>query len=242
MASDADDFNKNIENLKDSVKKSFANIYASLKARELKTLRQLDAISKQCQDNKDLKQNCVQNIQISYENESTLLHNISNYGAINLEKLNFDSSIFTLEDYISPNDDHLYSYKCIEDLANENDLEAIEEAALKQITSTEDCVCYVNVRSEDVAKKFRHVDICAQVPPSIDSSIISSEESTEPLCSKDSLSITESKDEERSESSDNDEVKKMKPTDEWLNSIKSQTETEPTQVTDVMEHSTIVCS
>lgn len=219
------------------VRKSFARIYASLKARELKTLRQLDVIHKQCQDDKDLKRNCVQNIEINYENESVLLDNISKYGVIDFEKLNFDSSTFTLEDYISPDDDHMYLYKTIEDVTKEegiNDIEAIQEAALKEVTSTENCVCVVNIHTEDVSKKFRNLD-AIEIPmqvvsdKAIESNLIDNKDCIDTL------------EDERSECSDS-EMKKINPTDDWLNSIKNQTETEPTQVTDVMEHSTITCS
>ncbi|XP_075970915.1 uncharacterized protein LOC142973191 [Anticarsia gemmatalis] len=238
MASESDEFDKNIENLKSNVKQCFARVYANLKARELKTLRQLDAIRKQCQDDKDLKRNCVQNIRICFDNESTLLDNVSSYGVIDFEKLNFDSNTFTLEDYVSPEDDHMYSYKTIEELTKEvknEDLEAIEEAALKQITSTENCVCYVNIRSGEVSKQFRDVETNEAVvevvengPNSLNNIVTECTESRE------------STEDEKSDSSDTD-TKKIDPTDDWLNSIKSQTETEPSQVTDVMEHSTIAC-
>ncbi|CAK1604537.1 unnamed protein product [Parnassius mnemosyne] len=230
MACDLDDFEKNIENLRSIVRKSFARIYASLKARELKTLRQLDAIGKQCQDDNDLKKNCIQNIDINYDNESVLLENINKFGVIDFEKFNFDSNIFTLEDYISPNDDHMYLYKTIEDVTKEEDtynLEAIEEAALKEVTSTENCVCFVNVHTEDVSKKFRNLDalpILVEIDKNLQPSVYNENE-----CS-------ESPEDIKSDSSDS-EVKKINPTDDWLNTIKSQTEIEPTQVTDVMEHS-----
>ncbi|XP_063379529.1 uncharacterized protein LOC134666310 [Cydia fagiglandana] len=233
MASDPDDFDQNIENLKATVKQSFARIYASLKARELKTLRQLDAIRKQCQNDNDLKRNCVQNIHISYDNESTLLENVSDYGVIDLEKLNFDNSIFTLEEYVSPNDDHMYSYKTIEELNKEKDENlAIEEAALRQLTRTENCVCYVNIRTEEVSKQFREVIIDpAPVKPA-----------QEPECVENKEAISENVTEDEKSDSSDPEVVKIDPTDDWLNSIKSQTETEPSQVSDVMEHSTITCS
>ncbi|CAH2232607.1 jg14801 [Pararge aegeria aegeria] len=143
MSGNPDDLEQNIETLKTSVRKSFARIYASLKARELKTLRQLDAIRKQCQDNKELEINCVQNINICYSDQSTLLDIVSNYGVIDFERLSFDSSTFILEDYISPNDDHMYSYKTIEEITENEDVGAIEEAALKQITDTDDCDQYL---------------------------------------------------------------------------------------------------
>lgn len=215
------------------MRRSFALIYATLKARELKTLRQLDAISKQCLNDKD-----VHNINISYENEATLLDNINNYGVIDLEKLNFDNNTFVIEDYICPNDDHLCSYKCIEDLTkDEPDLNAIEEAALKQITSTNDCVCTVHIRPEDVSRNFRE-ETRSQVKSACNSSCNVS-------------NVIEDNIEQPLESatkvvSENDDsildMKKIEPTDEWLNSIKNQTETEPTQTNDLMEHSTIVCS
>ncbi|CAH0700188.1 unnamed protein product [Spodoptera exigua] len=243
MASDSDDFDKNIENLKSSVRASFARVYATLKARELKTLRQLDAISKQCQDDKDLKRNCVQNIHICFNNESTLLENVSNYGVIDFEKLNFDSNTFTLEDYVNPEDDHMYSYKTIEEVTKEvgekeADIEAIEEAALKQITATENCVCYVNIKSEEVSKKFRNLEISSSpVKLSESETNHSSFDNNEIECLNCPESIVE---DNESDSSDAD-VKKIDPTDDWLNSIKGQTETEPSQITDVMEHSTIAC-
>lgn len=219
------------------MKKSFARIYAALKARELKTLRQLDALRKQCEDDKDLAKNCVQNIHIKYENESTLLENVSNYGIIDFEKLNFDSNTFTLEDYVSPNDDHMYCYKTIKDLTKEEDnkeMEAIEEAALKEITRTDNCVCYVNIRTEDVSKKFRYLDTNMSPEKNHNDDVI---EGKEAECAE----ASETSVEEKSENSD-EEHKKIDPTDDWLNSIKGQTETEPSQVTDVMEHSTITCS
>lgn len=223
--------------LKSNVRASFARVYATLKAKELKTLRQLDAIRKQCQDDKDLKRNCVQNIHICFENESTLLENVSNYGVIDFEKLNFDSNTFTLEDYVNPEDDHMYSYKTIEevtkDVGEDKDLEAIEEAALKQITATDNCVCHVNIKSEEVSKKFRDLEISTSPVKKCESSR-SSFDNNEVECPE---SITE---DDKSDSSDPD-VMKIDPTDDWLNSIKSQTETEPSQVTDVMEHSTIAC-
>lgn len=210
-----------------------------MKARELKTLRQLDAIRKQCENNKDFERNCVQNINICYSNESTLLDYINNYGVIDFERLSFDNNTFILEDYISPNDDHMYSYKTIEELTEKEDLEeleAIEEAALKQVTETEDCVCYVNVQTEEVSKQFRNLDTKIS---QVNNSISNNEDFV------DSVKETEceelNSDEEKSECSDSD-VKKINPTDDWLNSIKSQTETEPSQVNDVMEHSTITCS
>ncbi|KAJ0179697.1 hypothetical protein K1T71_004288 [Dendrolimus kikuchii] len=239
MANDADDFDKVIENLKSTVKTSFAHIYASLKARELKTLRQLDAIRKQCQDDSELMRNCVQNIRICYDNETNLLDNVSNFGAIDFKELNFDSRIFSLEDYVSPEDDHMYLYKTIEDLSKDDDLNAIEEAALKQITTTEDCVCFVNIRSEEVARRFRDVDIeppKSPVNPPCEIEVVNNEnEEVELEC------IECNSEEEKSNTSDL-EVKKIDPTDDWLNSIKGQTETEPIQVADVMEHSTIACS
>lgn len=222
--------------LKAAVKKSFALVYSTLKARELKTLRQLDAIRKHCQSDKALQANCVQNIHISYDNESTLINNINNFGEIDFEKLNFDSSTFVVEDYVSPHSDHMYSYKCIEDLTLHDDLEAIEEAALKQITNTKDCVCYVNIRTEDVSRKFREVNIQSPVKSACDSSFNSMKDVNEYLDKSPEI-ITDSK----SECSESEEVKKIDPTDEWLNSIKNQTETEPTQASDVMEHSTIAC-
>ncbi|XP_026751280.2 uncharacterized protein LOC113511764 [Galleria mellonella] len=235
MASDSDDFDKNIENLKSTVRKSFARLYAALKARELKTLRQLDAIRKQCQDDKDLKRNCVQNVQVCYANESTLLNSISNYGVIDFEKLNFDSNTFTLEDYVSPNDDHMYSYKTIEELTKDediNELEAIEEAALKEVTRTENCVCYVQIKAGDVSKKFRNLDSIVSPLKSCDVSVNSTE--------NDEVDSSENVGED--EKSDcSEEVKKINPTDDWLNTIKSHTETEPVQA-DAMEHSTITCS
>lgn len=224
--------------LKSDVKKSFARVYTSLKARELKTLRQLDALSKQCQDDKDLKSNCVQNIRICFENESTLLDNIHKYGAIDFEKIQFDSKTFTLEDYVSPENDHMYSYKTVEELTEEakkEELEAIEEAALIQVTTNENCVCYVKIKPEEVSKQFRGIEInaspvkvCENSPNSLSSHILESPESLEGT------------EDEKSDISDPD-VKKIDPTDDWLNSIKSQTETEPSQVADVMEHSTIAC-
>lgn len=196
-------------------------------------MRQLDALRKQCVDDKDLTKNCVQNIHIKYENESTLLENVSNYGVIDLEKLNFDSNTFTLEDYVSPNDDHMYCYKTIEELTKEEDkeMEAIEEAALKEITRTDNCVCYVHIRTEDVSKKFRYLDTNTSAEKARNVDVI---EVKEAECAETSA-------EEKSENSD-EELKKIEPTDDWLNSIKGQTETEPSQVTDVMEHSTITCS
>lgn len=221
--------------LKGAVRKSFTVIYASLKARELKTLRQLDAIRKQWQNNKDLKTNCVQNIHISYDNESSLLDNINKYGVLDLEKLNFASDTFTIEDYVCPDDDHMYSYKCIEDLTkDDNDQSAIEEAALKQVTNS-DCVCYVNIRSEDVSRQFRE-EVRSPVETTCDSSV-SIVENVQEL-SVDSLEIVA---DEKSECSD-PEAKKVDPTDDWLNIIKNQTETEPSQSNDVMEHSRIVCT
>ncbi|XP_045764733.1 uncharacterized protein LOC123866968 [Maniola jurtina] len=239
MAGDPDDLEQNIENLKTSVRKSFARIYASLKARELKTLRQLDALRKQCQDNKELERNCVQNINISYSNESTLLDIVSNYGVIDFERLSFDNTTFILEDYISPNDDHMYSYKTIEDITEKEDIEAIEEAALKQITETDDCVCIVNVQSDEVSRKFREFDTNINVSAprtNIDNEVDECKD-IETVENK----LESMTDEENLDSSD-PEVRKIQPTDDWLNSIKNQTETEPTQVTDVMEHSTITCS
>ncbi|KAJ2946872.1 hypothetical protein O0L34_g16204 [Tuta absoluta] len=206
MASDSDDFDVNIENIKTTVRQSFARVYAALKARELKTLRQLDALRKQCENNKDLTRHCVQNIHINYE------------------------------DYVSPNDDHMYSYKTIQDLSqteHNKELEAIEEAALKEITKTDDCVCYVAIRTEDVSKQFREIETKKShvIPP----------------CDSVEAPVVVTVEEEKNENSENSEEdchseKKIEPTDDWLNSIKSQTETEPTQVTDVMEHSTITCS
>ncbi|CAB3242935.1 unnamed protein product [Arctia plantaginis] len=238
MASESDEFDKHIENLKSDVKQSFARVYTSLKARELKTLRQLDAIRKQCQDDKDLKSNCVQNIRIFYENESTLLDNVHKYGAIDFEKIKFDSKTFTLEDYVSPENDHMYSYKTVEELTEEvkrEELEAIEEAALIQVTTNENCVCYVKIKPEEVSKQFRDVEmnvspkkVCENCPSSLSSNIVECAESRD------------STEDEKSDTSDPD-VKKIDPTDDWLNSIKSQTETEPSQVADVMEHSTIAC-
>ncbi|XP_068630685.1 uncharacterized protein [Battus philenor] len=236
MANESNDFEENIENLRTIVRKSFARIYASLKARELKTLRQLDALSKQCQDDKDLKRNCVKNIEIKFDSESVLLQNISSYGVIDFEKLNFDSTTFTLEDYVSPSDDHMYSYKTIEDVTKEEDsgdLEAIEEAALKEVTSTDNCVCFVTIHTEDVSRKFRDLD--TKVPINVRNS------ETEQVNEIIEIECIETLEDEKSECSDS-EVKKINPTDDWLNSIKNQTETEPTQVTDVMEHSTITCS
>ncbi|CAH2107012.1 unnamed protein product [Euphydryas editha] len=240
MACDSDDLVQNIENIKTTVRKSFARIYATLKARELKTLRQLDVIRKQCENNKELERNCVQNIKICYDNESTLLDYISNYGVIDFETLNFDSSTFILEDYISPNDDHMYSYKTIEELTekdNIEELEAIEEAALKQITETEDCVCIVNIQSEDVSRKFRDRDTNVNIVNVTESSCKDSEDHKE----NNDIDLLENALEETKECSD-EEIKKINPTDDWLNSIKNHTETEPSQVTDVMEHSTIACS
>uniref|UniRef100_S4PDS5 Uncharacterized protein n=1 Tax=Pararge aegeria TaxID=116150 RepID=S4PDS5_9NEOP len=227
--------------MKTSVRKSFARIYASLKARELKTLRQLDAIRKQCQDNKELEINCVQNINICYSDESTLLDIVSNYGVIDFERLSFDSSTFILEDYISPNDDHMYSYKTIEEITENEDVGAIEEAALKQITDTDDCVCIVNVQAEDVSRKFREFN--ANLNVSAPNTNIDNEvdecgdiETIENKLETDSITEDENLD------NSDVEVQKNNPTDDWLNSIKNQTETEPTQVSDVMEHSTIACS
>ncbi|XP_026490026.2 uncharacterized protein LOC113396342 [Vanessa tameamea] len=237
MASDSDDLEQSIENLKTTVRKSFAHIYATLKARELKTLRQLDVIRKQCEDNKDLEKNCVQNIKICYSDESTLLDYISKYGVIDFEKLHFDNSTFILEDYISPNDDHMYSYKTIEEITEKEDveeLEAIEEAAIKQITETEDCVCYVNVQTEEVSRKFRDLDTNINT-------VNVTQNNDEDLKESYQVESLDNSLEEKSECSDI-EVKKINPTDDWLNSIKNQTETEPSQVTDVMEHSTITCS
>lgn len=210
---------------------SFARIYATLKARELKTLRQLDALRKQCQDDKGLSRNCVQEIRLCFENETALLENIYNYGAIDLEKLNFDSKTFSLEDYVKPEDDHMYLHKAIEEATNETskaNLE-IEEAALKQITAANDCVCYVNIKSEEVSQKFRDLE-----PPTFP--VEFSENSVVKEC-------PEETEEEKSFGSESDSVvKKLDPTDDWINSIKNQTETEPSQVTDLMEHSTIKCS
>jgi hypothetical protein len=219
--------------LKKTVRQSFARVYASLKARELKTLRQLDALRKQCQDDKDLKRNCVQNIQIRYDSESTLLDNVSNYGVIDFEKLNFDSNTFILEDYICPSDDHMYSYKTIEELTKDDDnreLQAIEEAAIRQVTKTDNCVCNVSIRSEDISKKFRDLNSSTSPIKTCDALINAKEVD---------ITVDETED-EKSDTSDPD-LKKIDPTDDWLNSIKNQTEIEPA-VADVMEHSTITCS
>lgn len=202
-----------------------------MKARELKTLRQLDALRKQCQGDKDLSRNCVQEICISFTNESALLDNIHNYGAIDLEKLNFDSRTFSLEDYINAEDDHMYSYKSIEEAmkkTSKEDME-IEQVALKQITESNNCVCYVNIKSEEVSQKFRDLDPPTSVKPSENN-----------IALEDCPEVIE---EEKSYCSESDaEVKKLYPTDDWMNSIKNQIETEPTQITDLMEHSTIKCS
>ncbi|CAF4904242.1 unnamed protein product [Pieris macdunnoughi] len=228
MADEFAEISDDIEKLKSIVRKSFARIYASLKARELKTLRQLEAIYKHCQDNEDQKKNCVKSIEISYDNESELLNNIGKYGAVEFDNLNFDSSTFLLEDYVSPYDDHMYLYKSIEDM---KELEIIEEAALKEITKNEDCVCNVTIRPEDVAKNFRNME---------------PDEATIECNSKEDLdtsinTVETSSQDDTSESSEND-VKKIEPTEDWLNTIKNQTETEPLHTTDLMEHSTIVCT
>lgn len=212
-----------------------------MKARELKTLRQLDAIRKQCENNKDFERNCAQNIKISYNNEPSLLDYINNYGVIDFKKLNFDSNTFILEDYVSPNDDHMYSYKTIEDTTVKEDLEeieAIEEAALKQITETKDCVCYVNIQTQEVSKQFRDVDTNVIIE---NNSICKSDDFIDISNSKETDCEATNTDDEKSECSDTD-LKKINPTDDWLNSIKNQTETEPSQISDVMEHSTITCS
>ncbi|XP_050676214.1 uncharacterized protein LOC126973114 [Leptidea sinapis] len=227
----ADDFNEtdlnDIENLKSAVKTSFGKIYASLKARELKTLRQLEVLQKQC-DNKDIERSFVKNIHISYENEKLLLDNVSNYGAIKFDKLCFENSTFLSEDYVSPNDDHIYFYKEIQDISNDQnkELREIEEAALKEITRTEDCVCSVNIRPEDVARKFHDIPETNSLS-SVKIIEVNIKEETE----------VENED-VKSTQSDPDSVK-LNPTDDWLNSIKNQTETEPSQVCDLMEQSTI---
>lgn len=210
---------------------SFARIYASLKARELRTLRQLDALRKQCQDDRDLTRNCVQEIRLCFDNETVLLDNIYNYGAINSEEQNFGSKTFSLEDYVKPEDIHMYSYNTIEESTKETSEKEkeIKEAALKQITAANDCVCFRNIKSEDMSKKLK------DPPTSVKCSenyLVSKEECPE---------IVE---EEKSFSSESDpDVKKLDPTDDWINTIKSQIETEPSQITDVMEHSTITsCS
>lgn len=218
--------------LKSTVRQSFARVYAALKARELKTLRQLDALRKQCEDDKDLKRNCVQNIIINFNNESALLDNVSSYGVIDFERLNFDSTTFTPEDYVSPNQDHMYSYKTIEELTKDDDLEAIEEAALKEVTRNDNCVCYVNIRPEEVSKQFRQEKSLVQVNHD---DVENNDVENKDIDSLESLKVSE-------ENDDDDDKKKIEPTDDWLNSIKNQTETEPSQVTDVMEHSTIACS
>lgn len=220
------------------MKKSFARIYATLKARELKTLRQLDAIHKHCENDKDLMRNCVQDLHLCFGNESNLLENIYNYGAIDFEKIKLDSKIFSLEDYISPENDHMYSYKTIEELTNvEPDLD-IEEAALKLITSTEGCVCYVNILPEDVSKQFRDPPVSPIKRKTTSAESVSKSKENECPIIDEEKSIGD-----KSLSSESDpDVKKIEPTDDWLNSIKNQTETEPTQITDVMEHSTITCT
>lgn len=164
-----------------------------------------------------------------------LLDSISNYGAIDFEKLNFDSNTFILEDYVSPNDDHMYSYKTIEELTKDEgkeELEAIEEAALNEVIRTDDCVCYVKIQTEDVSKKFRNLDSSTSPIKTCDVSV-----------NKENNDVVDSpvKLVEDEKSDDSEEVKKIDPTDDWLNSIKSQTEIEPAQA-DAMEHSTITCS
>lgn len=204
----------------------------------MKTLRQLDALCKQCQDDNDLARNCIREIRVSFDTETTILDNIYNYGAINLEKLNFNSKTFSLEDYVKPEDDHMYLYKTIEEATkgkSKEELE-IEVAALKQITATNDCVCYVEINRDEVSHKFSDER----------SHKFSELEPTAPELSEDDVAdsnCVEITEEEKSSSSESDsEVKKLEPTDDWMNSIKNQIETEPSQVTDDMEHSTIACS
>ncbi|GBP10338.1 hypothetical protein EVAR_5654_1 [Eumeta japonica] len=131
----------------------------------------------------------------------------------------------------------MYLYKCIEQVTeNESDLREIQEAALKQITSTTDCVCYVSIRAEEVSKQFKDLKKDSVVEYSCDS-IVS-------ICENpDTKSENVAQSEEKLvETKDVAEIKKINPTDDWLNLIKTQTETEPVQLSDVMEHSTITCT
>lgn len=236
------------------VRQTFAKVYSALRARELQTIRQIDAIWKQCGNGTllSVERNCLQNINISYGNETSLFTEIHNFGIIDFAKLNIDSNIFTMEEYINPEEDHMYSYKCLDDICPEQDSDdsletIINHNAIKQITQNNQCVCYVNIPASEVDRKFKDSEYVSEV--SDDSSSDSSDTSNKDKdfneknvrntnsVNNDILVIC---DETRSKC---DIINnKLNPTQDWLNHIINETETEPSQVLDLMEHTTIECS
>lgn len=253
MERDLHQCSTNFDTLKSKVKESFERIYACLKARELKSLRQLDVISKHCRDDQNLIKNYLQNIKIRFDNEPGLLKNINEYGSIDFENLCLDSSIFSLEEYISPESDHMYSYKGLKDERKDF---AIKEAALRKITSTQNCNCCVNITSKDVSKQFCETEknvtniTKSEKCNKIDYSTCNGDGDSTCECSDKILEVNSkiipNKANEvgtnlgnNSDISEDMEIKKNNSTENWLNLIKGQTETEPT---DGMEHSNITYS
>lgn len=224
--------------MKLEVRRSFARVYAALKARELQTLRQIEAVGRRLAPGHAR----LPPIDISFVNENAIFDEIRKFGAVDFQKLSLDGDAFVMEDYISPDDDHMYSYKCLNDSKDSDSSfeAAIEEDAIKQITNVDRCVCYVKVSPEEIPKKFRE-------PASVSSDSICSPDVSEGKRSdEDSGSFTIVNDEDDASSASDDKSKtdaeKPNPTQDWLNKIINETETEPSQIIDLMEHSAIECS
>lgn len=200
------------------MRKSFARISDNLRARELQILRQLNAIRKQCQVDEELKRNCVQNLKVSYENESKLLDSVKSYVIIDFERVNFANSFLSeLSSNLSSNFDDL------NDRAYESNTIIYSKGEVQSNKSTCRSNNMYNMDNNGVATSNTSQNYSDSNHYNDDSNAYNKD--SEKQCIEGEESYKKRK----------NSVKKKEPTDDWLESIKTETDAEPV-AKDMMEH------
>lgn len=184
----------------------------------MQILRQLNAIRKQCQVDEELKRNCVQNLKVSYENESKLLDSVKSYVIIDFERVNFANSFLSeLSSNLSSNFDDL------NDCAYESNTIIYSKGETQSNKSTCRSNNMYNMDNNGVATSNTSQNYSDSNHYNDDSNAYNKD--SEKQCIE-----GEESDKKRKNS-----VKKKEPTDDWLESIKTETDAEPV-AKDMMEH------
>lgn len=192
-----------------TVQKTFSRLYSALRARELQTLRQLDA-SWKLKSSLDLS---PEDPPLIVDNESLLIEEINKFGAVDFEKLQIDPEELPIETV--DDKDCMFSYKSLEDVLIQDSLPGTADRLLCDNCGN----LTTHVACDDSTETSSHTST-----------------SSKDKCKVEETPVTDKK------IASCDSYHKLNPTQDWLNHIIYETETEPSQIVDLLEHSAIECS
>lgn len=147
------------------------------------------------------------------DNESLLIEEINKFGAVDFQKLQIDPEQLPVDKIDDKN--CMFSYKSLEDVLNRDSLPGTADRLLCSSCGN----VTVHVVGDDSTETSSHTSM-----------------SSKDKCKTEEVAVSDIK------IASCDSYHKLNPTQDWLNHIIYETETEPSQIVDLLEHSAIECS